>query len=133
VERTVTAAFTVKWLWLGVDHYNPRFFGSAAGVASGLFPVGVAEGRCHSAKQSGGSIRRAGAVGLSDDPNLDGRRDAVRGADTSTSMDSGAVRLNVFSQQVFPIAGNVPFQYRSSTVAEVTARAVSSASARLVM
>lgn len=51
MERTGTAAFTVKWLWLGVDHYNARFFGSAAGVASGLFPVEVAAGRCHSAKQ----------------------------------------------------------------------------------
>jgi hypothetical protein len=35
VERTVTAAFTVKWLRLGMGHYNARFFSSAAGV----FPV----------------------------------------------------------------------------------------------
>lgn len=44
--------------------------------------------------------RRVGAVGLGDDPNADGGRDAVRGEDTSTIMDSDAVRLDVFSRQV---------------------------------
>lgn len=106
MERTVTAAFTVKWLWLGMGHCNARFFGSAAGVASGLFPVGVAAGRCYSAKQLRGQyssssrivvLARSVSVMIQ---KSDGGRDAVRGEDTSAIMDSGTVRLDIFSRQV---------------------------------
>jgi len=87
---------------LGVGHYNARFFVSAAGVASGLFPVEVAARRRHSVKQLedsywSGSRTVVLAVGLGDDPNADGGRDAVRGVDTPAISDSGAVCLAVFS------------------------------------
>lgn len=46
VERTATAAFTVKCLWLRVGHYKASFVGLVGVVISGAFPVGMATGQC---------------------------------------------------------------------------------------